>query len=225
MKESVFGNFSYRKASVDDIPFLVEAIVEAEKSGTDKYGMAKLFGLNEDQMKTYLSAALEEEIDGCELSVSSFIVADYKGTPVAAFAGWVEGENEDGQPSSTLKSNLISFVFPAECIQRAADKSDILSAFQINKPFGTYQLEYAYTHPDFRGHKLMKNIINFHIARYVDLCPEYTKAQIEVAENNITAIRTYESCGFKIVGRFASNNKNIEEYFPCSTKLLMEKDL
>lgn len=218
-------NISYRKASIDDIPFLVETIVEAEKSGTDKYGMAKLFGLNEDQMKKYLSAALEEEIDGCELSVSSFIVADYEGSPVAAFAGWIEGENEDGQPSSTLKSNLISFIFPTECIQRAADKSDILSAFQIEKPFGTYQLEYAYTHPDFRGRNLMKNIIKLHIARYVDLFSKYTKMQVEVADNNINAIRTYESCGFKIVGRYASDNKNIEEYFPCSAKLLMEKEL
>ena len=218
-------SISYRKASLEDIPFLVETIVEAEKSGTDKYGMAKLFGLNEDQMKKYLSAALEEEIDGCELSVSSFIVADYEGTPVAAFAGWIEGENEDGQPSSTLKSNLISFVFPTECIQRAADKSDILSAFQIDKPFGTYQLEYAYTHPDFRGHDLMKSIINLHITRYIDLYPKYTKVQVEVADNNIKAIKTYESCGFKKVRRYVSDNKSIEEYFPCSAKLLMEKEL
>ena len=61
-----------RKATLNDVDFLVDTIVAAEKSGTDNFGLAKLFELSEDEMRSYIKAMLEEEVDGCEFSVSSF---------------------------------------------------------------------------------------------------------------------------------------------------------
>ena len=101
-----------RQATLDDVEFLVDTIVAAEKSGTNNLGLAKLFELTESEMRTYIKVMLEEEIDGCEFSVSSFLVAEHKEKVVSAFAGWVEGQNEDGLPSAILKSNLVGYCLP-----------------------------------------------------------------------------------------------------------------
>ena len=94
------NEITIRRAAIKDMDFLVDTIVAAEKSGTDNFGLAKLFELSEGEMRTYIKAMLEEEIDGCEFSVSSFLVAEVDEKVVAAFAGWIEGQNEDELPSS-----------------------------------------------------------------------------------------------------------------------------
>ena len=113
------SKYIFRKATVDDVGFLVDVIVNAEKSGTDKFGLANLFGISEQEARNIISELLEEEIDGCEFSISSFVVAEYDGVPVSAFAGWIEGENEDDMPSGLLKSNLLAYYLPEGCLENS----------------------------------------------------------------------------------------------------------
>lgn len=216
-------DFMIRKALATDIRFLVDTIVAAEKSGTDNFGFAKLFELSEEDMRPYLSAMLEEEIDGCELSIGNFMVADHKGEAVAAFAGWVEGQNEDDLPSSLLKSNLIGYVLPKENVLKAQSKSDVVRPLQIEREKGSYQLEYSYTKPEFRGKDLMARIIDEHVKRAVK--SNVRKIQVQVFANNEPAIRTYEKNGFVVKKEFISNNPQSLQYFPFNIKLLMEKEL
>lgn len=212
-----------RKASANDIGFLIDTIVAAEKSGTDNFGLARLFELSEEDMRQHLFEMIEEEIDGCELSVSSFLVADYDGEAVAAFAGWVEGQNEDGLPSSILKSNLMGFVLPRENLLKSQSKSEIIRPFQIEREVGSYQLEYSYTKPNYRGKDLMGKIIDEHIKLAIE--SNVHKIQVHVFANNEPAIRTYEKKGFVMKKEFISNNPLSSQYFPFNTELLMEKEL
>lgn len=177
-----------RRATLNDVDFLVDTIVAAEMSGTDNFGLAKLFELSEGEMRTYIKAMLEEEVDGCEFSVSSFLVADHQGEAVSAFAGWVEGQNEDGMSSALLKSNLIGYCLPMENVMKSQSKSDIVRPLQIEREEGTYQLEYSYTLPEYRGKGIMKDIINMH---FVDYQSKYhhqeggiRKIQVHVFANN-----------------------------------------
>ncbi|MBK6831405.1 MAG: hypothetical protein IPG92_12005 [Flavobacteriales bacterium] len=80
------GEYMIRPAAAGDIPFLADAIMGAEASGTDKPGMAMLFDFSLERARELVLAMLEEEIDGCELSVSSFLVADTGNGPVAPVA-------------------------------------------------------------------------------------------------------------------------------------------
>lgn len=219
----MMSEVAIRKASVKDIGFLVDTIVAAEKSGTDNFGLAKLFELSEEDMRHHLSEMLEEEIDGCELSVSSFIVAECDGEPIAAFAGWIEGQNEDDMPSSLLKSNLIGYVVPKENIAKFKSKLDIVRPLQIEREEGTYQLEYSFTKPDYRGNDLMGKIVDEHIRRARG--SNVHKMQVHVFANNLPAIRTYEKKGFVIAKEFVSNNPQSSQYFPSDKELLMEKNL
>lgn len=222
------NEITIRRATVKDIDFLVDTIVAAEKSGTDNFGLAKLFELSEDEMRSYIKAMLEEEVDGCELSVSSFLVADHQGKTVSAFAGWVEGQNEDGLSSAILKSNLIGYCLPMENVMKSQTKSDIVRPLQIEREEGSYQLEYSYTLPEYRGKGIMKDIINMHIIDYQQNTPPHQeggirKIQVHVFANNEAAIGTYKRCGFEITKEYNSNNPLVEQYFPYHTILLMER--
>lgn len=219
-----------RRATLNDVDFLVDTIVAAEKSGTDNFGLAKLFELSEGEMRTYIKAMLEEEVDGCEFSVSSFLVADHQGKAVSAFAGWVEGQNEDGMSSALLKSNLIGYCLPMENVMKSQSKSDIVRPLQIEREEGTYQLEYSYTLPEYRGKGIMKDIINMHIVDYQqNTHPHHhqeggiRKIQVHVFANNEAAIGTYKRCGFEITKEYNLNNQLVEQYFPYHTILLMER--
>ena len=212
-----------RRATSDDIDFLAETIVAAEKSGTDNFGLAKLFELSEDEMQECIKAMLDEDIDGCEFSISSFLVAEYQGKVVSAFAGWVEGENEDELPSAILKSNLVGYCLPVENVKLSQSKSDIVRPLQIEREEGTYQLEYSYTSPDYRGTGILSAIIDTHVQEAI--LKGVGKMQVHVFDNNPAAIKAYEKMGFKEVGRYKSIHPETSLYFPSNVELLMEKEL
>lgn len=212
-----------RRATLDDVDFLVDTIVAAEKSGTDNFGLAKLFELSEGEMRTYIKAMLEEEIDGCEFSVSSFLVAEVDEKVVAAFAGWIEGQNEDELPSSILKSNLVGYCLPVENVKNSQNKSEIVRPLQIEREEGTYQLEYSYTLPEYRGRAILGNIIEAHEKEAIS--NDIKKIQVHVFDNNPSAIKSYEKKGFKITQRYESTHPDTSMFFPSNVELLMEKEL
>ncbi len=126
--------FNIRRATINDVPFLVETIIEAEKAGTKVLSWSTIFGLSEDNTKKYILDMLSEEIDGCELSISSFLVAETAGRVVAALSAWVEGLNSE--LSAQLKGNLLSYVLPKECIKRASAIYPVIQEVHIDYVLG-----------------------------------------------------------------------------------------
>ena len=212
-----------RKATIDDIGFLVTTIIEAEKSSTDNLGLANYFEISEAELRRYLTNILEEEIDGCEFSISSFLVAEYDGKVVSAKGGWLEGSNEDGLPSSLLKSNLISYYLPKESILKAQAKWEIVKDIQIEREWGAYQWEYSYTVPEHRGHHLVPLINEQHIKLAKELGAK--KIQGHVFAHNQRILKVYGRCVFRIVRRCSSTNPLIKKYYPDNTILLLEKEI
>ena len=219
------GNCVIRPATLQDRDFLIEAIIGAEKSGTDKLGLATLFGLTEEEVRNYLAQILEEEIDGCELSVSSFLLAEMDGKPVAAVGGWIEGENEDHLPSALLKSNLLGYVLPAENLAHIAKLSEIVQDIQIEREAGTYQIEYVYVAPAYRGCHLAQRLLEAHVERARCGNSLLCKMQVQAFANNPGAIRMYEKCGFKIAKEYRANHPQATDYLPGQVKLVLEKIL
>lgn len=211
--------YTIRPATLKDINFLIEAIIQAEKSGTDKLGLATLFNLTEQEVRTYLYAILEEEINGCELSISSFLVAEFDGECVTAVGGWKESDNEDGLPSGVLKANLIGFFFPPESITFAKSKSDIIKDIQIDRTWGSYQIEYVYVDKNHRGKNLTAKLINAHIDKAK--AKGCTYCYVQVFGDNQPAINSYKKIGFELENTFTSKNKEIVSFLPYYQKILM----
>lgn len=212
-----------RPATLDDRDFIVEAIISAEKSGTDKLGISTLFGLSEEEVCGYLVEMLKEEIDGCEFSVSSFLIAEVNQVPIAAMAGWIEGRNEDRLPSALLKSNLLGYVLPAKNLEHIRQLSDVIRDLQISREKDTYQIEYVYVSPDYRGHHLSERLLGEHYQRG---CTEYRgirKMQVQVFAGNFPALRAYEKFGFVRSKEYRGYHPEITDYLPGNVKLLLEK--
>ena len=217
--------YSLRPAKISDIKFLSKVIIEAEKSGTDKIGLANVFNLTENELKEYLIQMLDEEVEGCELSYNSFVLAELNDHPVAAFCGWIESENEDNQPSAILKSNLIGFVLPKEKLNEIKKSQYIIKDIQIEREPHTHQLEYAFVDADHRGKGLTLKIIDELLKIAKNKNPNLKKSQVQVFAENKAAIKVYERAGYYEVERKKSNNPLIEEYLPGKVKLVLEKKL
>ncbi|WP_319502716.1 GNAT family N-acetyltransferase [uncultured Draconibacterium sp.] len=218
-------NYTIREANISDIKFLSKVIIESEKSGTDKIGLANIFNMKEIELQTYLVKMLEEEIEGCEFSISSYVVTEYKGKPVAAFGGWIEKENEDEQPSSVLKSNLISFIFPKDKLIAFKKNYNVLKDIFIEREAHTHQIEYVYVDEKHRGNRLASLMIEELIRIAKTRNPNVKKSQAQCFESNEASIRLNEHSGYKKVIRQESQNPDILRFLPCNVKLMMERNI
>lgn len=219
------SKYIFRPATMEDIDFLVETVIQAEKSSTGVCGLANYFAVTEDEMRNYLKQAFEEDIEGCELSVSSFIVVEYEGEVVASMGGWLEGNNEDNMPSSLLKSNLLMYVMPREKILKSQNNAAIIKDLNVDKEMGAYQLEYSYVVPEHRGQFLIQDLTEAHIARAKEHGPTVKKIQGHAFEANKVIIMTNKLMGFKIIKRFVSNHPQILDFYPYNTIVLVEKNI
>jgi len=217
------NDFILRQATIKDIPFLVETIVEAEKSGTDKLSYSTIFGISEIEAKKYIEEMLLEEIDGCELSVSSFILAEKQGQIAAAASAWIEGL--EGTPSTILKGNLLSFVLPKKCIERAIEINQIIREIHIEYIPGTIQLGLVYVSKEFRGLNLVKQLVDELIKIHSKLNPLVSEMYVQVFSNNTPAIIAYERACFREILSRQSLDERILCYLPSNKKILMKMDL
>lgn len=217
------SKYIIRLAKYDDIDFLTETVLQAEKSSSGMCGMANYFEITEDELRNYIKQAFEEDVDGCELSVSSFLVMEYDGKVVAAMGGWLEGENEDKMPSSLLKSNLLMYVMPRDKVLKSQENAEVIKDLNVEKEMGAYQLEYSYILPEHRGQFLLQDLTEAHTARAKSLLAK--KIQGHAFEANKIILLTNKSMGFKITKKFVSNHPRILEFYPYNTIVLMEKEI
>jgi len=210
-----------RQATKDDIPFLVDTIIEAEKSGTTILTYTTIFGLSEIDARHYITKMLEEEIDGCELSVSGFILAEKEGDIAGAVGAWVEGS--EGIPSNILKGNLLRCVLPSSCLQRAAGLNEVVRDLHLDYVSGTIQIGLVYVTPPARGKGMVPLLINSGINKLKAVYPDIKEAYIQVFGNNLPAIRAYEKTGFEVVIRKTASLKETGRFMPDICKVLMKK--
>ena len=212
-----------RKAVDRDIPFIVETIIEGEKSGTRRIGLANHFGLSEEDLRVFLKQAIEEEIDGSEWSLASYVIAECDGKPVSALAGWLEGENEDGLPSSIIKSNLLAYLLPTDVIKASSQNISIVKGIQVEREKGSYELEYSYTLPEYRGLHLNTRIISEHIKIAKE--SGASKMRMHTFCNNDANIKMYLRVGFEIVKTQSSDHSKTKELYPYDKLYIMEKQI
>ena len=218
-------SYNIRFANEHDIPFLVETIIAAEKSGTEICGLSNLIGLDETQTKIGLTKILGEEIEGCEFSTTEFAVATYNSMPVAAFCGWIEGENEDGQPSATLKSNLLMHAFGTGIIPTLQKNKSLLNAIQLPRTLGAHQVEYAFVDPAHRGHQLIDRLIEFLLEKALTQKPLLSLAEVQVYANNASAIKVYQRMGYEPVQKALSSPELNALTLPFHEKWMLQKKI
>lgn len=222
---NVDTDYVIQKATVNDVEFLADVIIGAEKSFTNNLGLANLFDLSEDTVKDLIVAMLKEEVDGCEFSVSSFFIAWYQDKPVGAVGGWPEG-HYNGVSSNLIKSNLINYVFPKESIIKAQERLGMIrEMLQIERPAGTYQIEYGFVDNEHRGKRITDRLMDAHQAFAKNLNSSIGLMQVSCFETNQTSIKMHQKNGFQVVKRYVCDNEEILKYLPFNVKVLLEKQI
>lgn len=216
--------YEFRFANINDVNFLATVIIEAEKSMTNVCGLSTLFELSEEEIRRLIILMLKEEVDGCEFSISSFMIATYNSIPVAALGGWLEGYYDE-MPSAILKANLINYTFPRENILIAQKRHHIIDKLQFEREKGTYQFEYSYVDPKHRGNRLINRLMEKHFEYAKTVDSNIKKAYLQPFENNPMILKVHSRLGFKVIKRYVSNDPDVLNYMPFNVKLLMEKIL
>jgi len=215
--------FNFRSAKNEDIPFLVDTIIEAEKSGTTTLSYTTVFGLPESEARKYIADMLAEGEDDCELSVSSYLLAESNNETAAAIGAWVEGA--EGIPSAIIKGNLLNFTLPGQCIRRAMAVNKIVNKLHIEQKRNSIQIGVVYVAEKYRGKNLVNLLIEKQIEQLQKSTPGIKMAYVQVFANNLPAIKAYEKANFSIALIKESSDKSILKYLPSERKILMQRKL
>jgi hypothetical protein len=217
-------DYIFRNATLDDVSFLADVIIAAEKSSSDKLGFSSLFNLPEEKVKELIISMLSEEVDGCEFSINGYLIAEYKSVPVGSLGGWIEGFRSP-IPSRILKSNLLSYTFPPESLQCLKEKSYLVQDMYLERENLTLQLEYAFVKKEHRGNNLIFMLMKKLIERALIECPELKKVQAQCYKNNTASIHILSNFGFKEVKKAISEAPEVLDYLPFNTKIMMEMNI
>lgn len=209
-----------RQANEKDIEFLIEAIIEAEKSGTDILSYSTLFDLSESEVKSTLREILSEDIPGQELCISGFLIAEIDNQLVGASCSWVEGEN--GNVSKINKANLLVWFFGKEKCDHAAQHFHFLRDLNFERESGTLQLECVYTKNGYRGKGIVWQLFKEHFKVHKSRISELKKAQLIVAANNESALKAYKKQGFYTIASAQTPHKNVLDFLPSDKRIQME---
>ncbi len=217
------NSMKIRKATLKDIPFLTKTIIEAEKSGTTILSYSAIFGLNEFEIEILISKMLSEEIEDCELSISSFLIAEENGITAASLSGWLE--NASGIPSSLLKGNLLNYFFPRESFEKAAASAKFTKELHIDYLPNSFQIGAGYVAESFRGRQILGLLTEELINQLTTQYPSVKEIYAQIFDCNIPSLKTYQRAGFEIINTKISEAKEITNYLPSSKKILLKKNL
>jgi len=208
-----------RRANKADIPFLVEAIIEAEASGSQNISYREIFSLSDRELKDLLTCILLEEIQGCGFSPSEFLIAEQSSEPAGCCAAWIEGAA--GLSSTIIKSQLLIEFLGKERWGTSNDNLAVATEINIERTPGVLQIESVYTLPRYRGNGLSGALIREHLSQAAKTGT--SSAEIQVMGNNGAAIKAYQKAGFILKREKGSDNEALGKLLPYHTKLLMVK--
>lgn len=209
-----------RKATIKDSDFIIESIIEAEKNNTNILSYSTIFNLKISQVKEVLKKTLQLNIDGCELSISSYLIAYIKNEPVASIGAWVEGYT--GLPSSTIKGNLLFKSMPLSSIKYAKNISNVTSKLYTEYYTNTFCIGIVYIKKKYRGHGIFKKVLDAQLKKN-KIKEKKIDTYIHVFSNNILAIKTYKKNGFVMIKELKSNNSEVKKYLPSDYKQVLIK--
>jgi amino acid adenylation domain-containing protein len=215
--------YTIRSGEMTDIPFLVECIIAAEKGNSEVVGLSKIFNLNNEELRTNLQRMLEEEIEGCEFSVTNFVIAETAGKPVAALCAWLEGINEYDQPSSVLKSNLLNRTLGSAKVLEMQKHKQALEQIRLTRLPESHQVEYVFVDAAHRGQSLVQRMIEYSLEKLPVNREKNLVSQIEVFANNTAAIKAYSKLGYEPHAVASVDPALSEGVFPHFEKVQLTK--
>ena len=221
ISEDYGREFFTREGNLKDIDFLVEAVINAEKGHRHVVPYCALFNITEVELQEVLKKIFMENVPGFDFSAANFMIAEYNGSPVAAYAGWIEGIA--GMPSRLLKMSAFRSFLSKDHIAWYESIAHIDGEILIKRDNLTLQLETTYVRENYRGKGLVALLTDALFKKVKYTHPEIVRAQVQLFKENKAAFLSQSKLGFVIVEEKKSANPEMLKYMPGMTKIKMEK--
>ncbi len=214
-----FNDLTIRQASTDDIDFVIETIIESEKSGSNVISTCKIFDLTEDEYKNILKEVLLEDEGDFYYYLKGFLIAEDNGEFIGASGSWIEAL--DGISSGIMKTSIFSSYLNFEKLKKMKKDLSIIDSLSIPREPLTFQLEHIYIKDSFRKRGLFSMLIKENIKRNLARYP-FTKVQTIIYKDNTECYFPLLYLGFKVVKKTESKDSEIYKYYPYNSKVLLE---
>ncbi len=212
-------NIHIKPATKNEIHFIIDTIIEAEKSGRDIIGTSKIFNFSEKEYCEMIYELLSDDSKNYEYSLDSFLVAFDGDKAIGAFGAWIEAP--DGVSSSIMKINAFISLMEREKIIECQNRLRLLSGKNFHRTEGALQFEFAYVIPEYTGKGILQEIMKRQVQRYKNEGNNFNKAQVVLAKENIPAIKSYLRFGFQVVDSIIIDEE-LSNYFSFKERVLME---
>lgn len=213
-------NLSVREAEEKDIDFIIEAIIAAEKSGSEVVTSCNLFALDEKQFTDVLRNVLSQNMPGYDYFLSGFLIAEKNGEYIGALGSWIESAG--GVPSGIIKASCLFPYLEKEKMKLISKNSSVIKGLTIAREEGTLQLEHGYTREKYRRHGVFTELIKQNIKRNISVNKDISKVQGILFKENYKSFQAHLKFGYKVVEEKKVDDPEIFKFFPYNSKVMME---
>jgi hypothetical protein len=215
----MIDNLIFRKANDDDIEFVIEAIIESEKSGSDMVSSCKIFNFTENEFKNILKEILLQDIPNYDYYLSGFLIAEFNGEKIGTVGSWLEAA--DGTASGMVKATVLFQYLGAAKFKEINKNTKVIKGLTLNREPGTLQLEHGYTKEKFRRQSIFTNVIKRNIKENLQH-HNFSKVQGILFNENYKSFKAHLKLGYNVVEEKKVEDPEILKYFPYNSKVLME---
>ncbi len=215
----MIDNLIFRKANDDDIEFVIEAIIESEKSGSDMVSSCKIFNFTENEFKNILKEILLQDIPNYDYYLSGFLIAEFNGEKIGTVGSWLEAA--DGTASGMVKATVLFQYLGAAKFKEINKNTKVIKGLTLNREPGNLQLEHGYTKEKFRRQGIFTNVIKRNIKENLQH-HNFSKVQGILFNENYKSFKAHLKLGYNVVEEKKVEDPEILKYFPYNSKVLME---
>jgi GNAT superfamily N-acetyltransferase len=206
-----------KKATKNDLSFVIDCIVGAEYSGSQILSYCVLFDLTENQFRELLVQIIDEEIEGQPWNLDHWFIGYLNEVQVCGGCCWIEAQNGIG--SDMLKSQILQYFLPDK-LKLKMEELKLISEITIPRIPDSIEVEYFFTHPEYRNRGLITSMIYF-----IDETFPNRNKEIIMVGNNVRAMELYKRHGYDVRETKTSTQKNILTLLPSDTKVALLKKI
>lgn len=209
-------NYTFRKAEEKDLDFLIEAIIESEKSGTDKIHYCTFFDLSEIELRRILADFLVENIENQEIAIDYFLIAEHENQYAGTCSLYLENAK---QTAERIKALYFGYFLDKTKMQKAIELNQRFQTIYLERKPQTWQVECVYVREKFRGTGLLEQLVK---KQFEDKKVGTEIVQIQLSKTNEKAYKAYLKIGFEVKKESFCEDSDVLNYLPSQSRVLME---
>lgn len=211
---------TFKQAGIGDIPFVIEAIIESEKSGSDKISSCNIFELSEDSYKGILTDILMQNIENYDYYLSGFLIAELGREYIGALGSWLEAP--DDNPSGMIKASVLFQYLDKSKMKSVSLNTRIVKGLALTREKNTLQLEHGYVREKYRRRGVFTGLLKESIIKNFDEYNGFEKVQGILFKDNYKSYKALLKFGYEVIREKKVDDPKILKIFSYNSKVLME---